>query len=150
MSEFPRTVVGGISVSRLIIGTNWFLGYSHSTAAKSKFVTRNVTTRSKIAEIIAVINDPKTAKRPFNKKLSQVNYYWLDRAAKTCTLKGTLAVNPAAYTRLGIGDLNSDGCMDVLYTGGVFTRGEETKIFVLYGKVKNIPRTVRRISRWRG
>jgi hypothetical protein len=29
--------------------------------------------------------------------------------------------------------------MDVLYTGGVFTRGEETKIFVLYGKVKNIP-----------
>jgi len=94
---------------------------------------------SKITEIVAVINDPKTAKRSYDKKLSRVNYYWLDRAAKTCTLKGTLAVNPAAYTRLGIGDLNSDGCMDVLYTGGVFTRGEETKIFVLYGKVKNIP-----------
>jgi len=94
---------------------------------------------SKITEIVAVMNDPKTAKRPYNKKLCLVNYYWLDRTKKTCTLKGTLATNQAAYTRLGIGDLNGDRCMDVLYTGGVFTKGEETKIFVLYGKAKNIP-----------
>ena len=27
----------------------------------------------------------------------------------------------------------------MLYTGGVFTRGDETQIHVLYGKVKNVP-----------
>ena len=34
MSDFPRTMVGGISTSRMIIGTNWFLGYTHCTAGK--------------------------------------------------------------------------------------------------------------------
>jgi hypothetical protein len=38
MSLFPRTVVGGVSVSRLIIGTNWFLGYSHTSLAKDQFI----------------------------------------------------------------------------------------------------------------
>ena len=28
---FPRTTVGGVSVSRMIIGTNWMLGWSHRT-----------------------------------------------------------------------------------------------------------------------
>ena len=30
---FPRTTVGGVSVSRMIIGSNWLLGYSHRTPA---------------------------------------------------------------------------------------------------------------------
>ena len=29
--QFPRTEVGGISLSRMIIGTNWIAGYSHRT-----------------------------------------------------------------------------------------------------------------------
>ncbi len=33
MKTFPRTTVGGISLPRLLIGTNWFLGWSHRTAA---------------------------------------------------------------------------------------------------------------------
>ncbi len=33
MTTFPRTEIGGISVSRMIIGTNWFLGYTHATTA---------------------------------------------------------------------------------------------------------------------
>jgi hypothetical protein len=53
MSDFPRTTVGGLSVSRLIIGTNWFLGYAHSTPAKSRSVERLVTHRDSIARIIA-------------------------------------------------------------------------------------------------
>jgi hypothetical protein len=51
---FPRTTVGGLSVSRLIIGTNWFLGYTHCTGAKSRSVERLVTTRDKVADIIEV------------------------------------------------------------------------------------------------
>jgi hypothetical protein len=52
MSAFPRTTVGGVSVSRMIIGTNWFLGYTHCTSAKSRFIERNVTSRGRIADII--------------------------------------------------------------------------------------------------
>ena len=34
MQEFPRTTVGGVSLSRMLIGTNWLLGsvsYTHLT-----------------------------------------------------------------------------------------------------------------------
>lgn len=54
MSKFPRTTVGSLSVSRMIIGTNWFLGYTHCTAAKSKSTERMVTNPSAIADIIEV------------------------------------------------------------------------------------------------
>ncbi len=33
MAEFPRTTVGGVSLSRMIIGSNWIYGWSHTGAA---------------------------------------------------------------------------------------------------------------------
>jgi hypothetical protein len=51
MNEFPRTVVGGVSLPRLIVGTNWFLGYSHTSLAKDKFI-KDVQTREKICEVL--------------------------------------------------------------------------------------------------
>lgn len=54
MDKFPRTMVGTVSTSRMIIGTNWFLGYTHCTAAKSTSVERMVTNVSAIADIIEV------------------------------------------------------------------------------------------------
>lgn len=54
MDKFPRTLVGGVSLSRMMIGTNWFLGYSHTTAAKDEFIRQNVMERKKIADIIEV------------------------------------------------------------------------------------------------
>lgn len=36
MKTFPRTTVGGISLPRLLIGTNWMLGYSHTGAAADR------------------------------------------------------------------------------------------------------------------
>lgn len=54
MTDFPRTEVGGLSVSRMIIGTNWFLGYTHCTFAKSRSTERLVTNTSSIADIIEV------------------------------------------------------------------------------------------------
>jgi hypothetical protein len=40
--SFPRTSVGGISLSRMIIGTNWLLGYSHTgPAADSRIKSAN-------------------------------------------------------------------------------------------------------------
>ena len=51
--SFPRTTVGGVSLSRLIIGTNWFLGYSHYSVAKDKLI-KDTQTRDKIADILEV------------------------------------------------------------------------------------------------
>ena len=53
MTEFPRTTVGGVSVSRMIVGTNWFLGYSHTSAAKDRFI-KSYQTRENIADILEV------------------------------------------------------------------------------------------------
>lgn len=53
MSEFPRTVVGGLSVSRLIIGTNWFRGFSHTSNAKDCFI-KSYQTSKNVADILTV------------------------------------------------------------------------------------------------
>jgi hypothetical protein len=37
-NPFPRTTVAGVSLSRMIIGTNWILGYSHTTAAADEMI----------------------------------------------------------------------------------------------------------------
>ena len=55
MGDFPRTTVGGISISRMVIGTNWFLGFSHCTRAKSDYIKENVRENRKIlADIMEV------------------------------------------------------------------------------------------------
>lgn len=56
MSAFPHTDVGGISISRLIVGTNWFLGYSHYSSSKDIFI-KTTQTREKIANILEVFLD---------------------------------------------------------------------------------------------
>ena len=49
--EFPRTKIENLSVSRLIMGTNWWLGYSHTSQAKDKEIVRTCTAE-RIAEMI--------------------------------------------------------------------------------------------------
>lgn len=51
--KFPRTTVGGVSLPRMIVGTNWFMGFSHTSLAKDKFIKHHQT-RERIAEILAV------------------------------------------------------------------------------------------------
>jgi len=53
MTEFSRTTVGGVSVSRMLIGTNWFLGYSHTSRAKDAFI-KSYQTRERVADILTV------------------------------------------------------------------------------------------------
>jgi len=53
MSTFPRTSIEGLSVSRMIIGTNWFFGWSHTSRAKDSQIKATMTT-DKIAEVIRV------------------------------------------------------------------------------------------------
>lgn len=51
--QFPRTVVGGLSVSRMIIGTNWMLGWSHQSPAKDELINR-LNNREAMADILEV------------------------------------------------------------------------------------------------
>lgn len=51
MNAFPRTDVDGLSVSRMIIGTNWFLGFSHQSTAKDRFIAQYQDAQ-RIADII--------------------------------------------------------------------------------------------------
>lgn len=37
-TQFPRTNVGGLSLSRMIIGTNWLAGWSHTGAAADAMI----------------------------------------------------------------------------------------------------------------
>ena len=53
MSTFPRTTAGGVSVSRMIVVTNWFLGYSHTSLAKDRFI-KAYQSRKRIAQVIGV------------------------------------------------------------------------------------------------
>jgi len=38
----------------MIIGTNWFLGYSHCTLAKDNYIKQNIADRKKIADVLEV------------------------------------------------------------------------------------------------
>lgn len=40
MNEFPHTTVGGVSLSRMLIGTNWLLGWSHTSASADEMIRR--------------------------------------------------------------------------------------------------------------
>jgi hypothetical protein len=54
MSEagFPRTTVGGVSLSRMIIGTNWMLGYSHTSGAADALIARTGRSPAAIAAVV--------------------------------------------------------------------------------------------------
>jgi hypothetical protein len=45
-------MVGGVSLPRLIAGSNWFLGYSHTSLAKDTFI-KDLQTRARIADVLS-------------------------------------------------------------------------------------------------
>jgi hypothetical protein len=48
---FPRTNIENLSVSRLMIGTNWLMGYSHTSKAKDRFIVDTMTS-AQVADIV--------------------------------------------------------------------------------------------------
>ena len=52
MTQFPRTTVGGVSLPRLLIGTNWFLGYSHTSKAQDTWI-KELQTKERISSILS-------------------------------------------------------------------------------------------------
>lgn len=52
MKKFPRTEVAGISLPRILIGTNWVLGYSHRSPAADKMITSKYDTKEAVADLL--------------------------------------------------------------------------------------------------
>lgn len=50
-NAFPRTMVGGVSLPRMLIGSNWLVGYSHTSTASDNMI-KSHHTRESIAEMI--------------------------------------------------------------------------------------------------
>lgn len=50
---FPRTTVGGISLPRLLVGTNWMMGWSHTSGAADALIHRTARNPAAIADIVA-------------------------------------------------------------------------------------------------
>lgn len=53
---FPRTQIDGLSVSRMIIGTNWLLGYSHTTVSKDKQIVSLATAKVMADTFVTFLN----------------------------------------------------------------------------------------------
>ena len=51
---FPRTGIEGISLSRMIIGTNWILGYSHTSPAADKLIRNRHSNIDNTVEMLKV------------------------------------------------------------------------------------------------
>lgn len=49
---FPRTEVEGISLSRMLIGTNWILGWSHTGPAADRMITNRYDSKEKMYPIL--------------------------------------------------------------------------------------------------
>jgi hypothetical protein len=51
---FPRTTVAGVSMPRMLIGTNWLHGYSHKTPALDKLIAHTARSKEAVADILTV------------------------------------------------------------------------------------------------
>lgn len=98
MSDFPRTSIEGLSVSRLLIGTNWFLGYSHTSRAKDCLIKQQMT-RPRIAEVLEVFFragvDTIYGVRPESPMLEDAIRDAEDRTGRRCIRMGTPTLDVA-------------------------------------------------------
>ena len=52
MARFPRTEVSGISLPRMLAGTNWILGYSHTGPAADEMIKSRHADPQNVAAIM--------------------------------------------------------------------------------------------------
>lgn len=96
MGDFPRTKIDNLSMPRLVIGTNWFLGFSHQTKAKDKFILEHQT-RERLADTLEVFMaagcDAIFGVRPESPELNDAIRDAEDRTGRACIRMGTPYIN---------------------------------------------------------
>lgn len=50
--QFPRTTVGGVSLSRILMGSNWLLGYSHTSVSADEMIKRRYDSAEKFKPVL--------------------------------------------------------------------------------------------------
>ena len=50
--QFPRTTVGGVSLSRMLMGSNWLLGYSHTSVSADEMIKRRYDSAEKFKPVL--------------------------------------------------------------------------------------------------
>jgi len=54
---FPRTTVAGIDMPRMIAGTNWILGYSHTSSSADQMIVNRNKNREAIVSMLRAYNE---------------------------------------------------------------------------------------------
>ncbi len=57
MTRFPRTEVAGVSLPRLLMGTNWVLGYSHTSTSADAMIRSRYASREAVADLVEAYLD---------------------------------------------------------------------------------------------
>ncbi len=52
--QFPRTLVGGVSLPRMLIGSNWMVGYSHTSVAADNQIKQSYSSKEAVAGMLEV------------------------------------------------------------------------------------------------
>ncbi|HAL74145.1 MAG TPA: hypothetical protein DCM45_03510 [Clostridiales bacterium] len=95
--QFPRTTVGGISVSRMIMGSNWLLGWSHTSQAADKLICDRYNESQKFHPMLEawLRHGVDTIMAPFNfaPKLVQAVHEVEDKTGKQIIMVDTPIFN---------------------------------------------------------
>ena len=104
MTDFPRTTVGGVSLPRLLVGTNWFLGYSHTSRAKDQFI-KDLQSRERITDVLSVFLE-----RGIDAVMAPMSQHLEDavRAAEDRTGRGMIRILTPSFNTLPGGPAESE------------------------------------------
>jgi len=146
--QFPRTLVGGVSLPRLIAGSNWFLGYSHTSLAKDKFI-KDLQQRDRIADVLAVFleNGVDAVMGPASPQLIEAVCEAEQRAGRKMTRILTPWFNPLPEADPESGPERAfDQCLEL---GATFcmphTSTTDALVDLLTGTIREIDRLTRLI-----
>jgi len=109
MTAFPMTEIGGVPVSRLICGTNPFLGYSHFSLARDKWL-REYFTVERMVEVISVFtrNGINAVLGPPSRKLADAIRASTERTGRPIHYMATPMADDLDALLTGI-----DGCVEL-------------------------------------
>ncbi len=97
MTQFPRTEVAGISLPRMLIGSNWVLGYSHTSTASDRMIKNRYAEKEAVSALMEayLTYDIDACMAPFTDKEALLGGIKLaeDRTGKHITLIDTPIIN---------------------------------------------------------
>jgi len=97
MQQFERTEVAGVSLPRILIGTNWLLGWSHRSTSHDKMIQAKFDTREKFFPVFEAYSeygiDAIMAPASKNELLMDSVNYFRDKTGKNMIIIDTPILN---------------------------------------------------------